>query len=186
MEGVPVVWNEHTSQTSLNSLGQNQETFSSTHSAKTYGADSRFNGAQFHFHHQSEHSIEGVFYDLEMHTVNLPVHGTSNGFIASAMGLMFSVNDYTREMQAWEQEIIDRFFDSLSWETTGTPDEEGHGDSIKVKEVPYGDLMMMVDMNNRYTYKGSVTTPPCAQNVYWNVLRTVYPIKLEHLELFKK
>lgn len=45
--------------------------------------------------------------------------------------------------------------------------------------------MMMVDMNNRWIYKGSVTTPPCKQNVYWNVLRTVYPIKQKHLDQFK-
>lgn len=53
-------------------------------------------------------------------------------------------------------------------------------------EVPYGDLLMMVNTDDRWIYKGSVTTPPCAQSVYWNVLRTVYPIKKEHLDLFKK
>jgi len=45
--------------------------------------------------------------------------------------------------------------------------------------------MMMVDFNNRWVYKGSVTTPPCATNVYWNVLHTIYPVKAEHLALFK-
>ena len=43
----------------------------------------------------------------------------------------------------------------------------------------------MVDKNNRWVYQGSVTTPPCAQKVYWNVLRTVYPIKQKHVDLFK-
>ena len=43
---------------------------------------------------------------------------------------------------------------------------------------------MMADMNNRWTYTGSVTTPPCAQNVYWNVLRTIYPIKKRHMDQF--
>jgi len=45
--------------------------------------------------------------------------------------------------------------------------------------------MNMVDTNNRWTYEGSVTTPPCATLVYWNVLRTVYPIKAGHLKKFK-
>lgn len=44
---------------------------------------------------------------------------------------------------------------------------------------------MMVDMDNRWSYRGSVTTPPCKENVYWNVLRTVYPVKQKHLDLFK-
>jgi len=45
--------------------------------------------------------------------------------------------------------------------------------------------MMMVDMQNRWTYRGSVTTPPCATAVYWNVLRTIYPLKPKHLDQFK-
>jgi len=45
--------------------------------------------------------------------------------------------------------------------------------------------MMMADMNNRWVYKGSVTTPPCDTFVYWNVLTTVYPISQKHLDLYK-
>ena len=45
--------------------------------------------------------------------------------------------------------------------------------------------MQLVDMDNRWIYKGSVTTPPCARFVYWNVLSTVYPISARHLDLFK-
>lgn len=45
--------------------------------------------------------------------------------------------------------------------------------------------MELVDFNNRWAYKGSLTTPPCTSFVYWNVLSTVYPIKEEHLKLFK-
>ena len=74
--------------------------------------------------------------------------------------------------------IIDKFFDSMKWdETTKNP---------KVNLVRYGDLMMMAQMKNRWVYKGSVTTPPCDTFVYWNVLKRVYPIKPEHLALFKK
>jgi len=54
-----------------------------------------------------------------------------------------------------------------------------------VARVPYGKLMMMVDYTNRWVYKGSVTTPPCAKYVFWNVLSTVYPISQKHLDLFK-
>jgi len=45
---------------------------------------------------------------------------------------------------------------------------------------------MMFDMRNRWTYKGSVTTPPCAENVYWNVLKTIYPIKQKYVDQFNK
>jgi len=45
--------------------------------------------------------------------------------------------------------------------------------------------MEMVDSNNRWIYKGSVTTPPCARFVYWNVISTIYPVSKKHLDQFK-
>lgn len=112
-----------------------------------------------------------------MHTVHLAV-GQKSGFIAAAMGIMFSVDSPTPGVSASDVAIIDEFFDSLNWEKTS-------GTNPLVEKVPYGKLMMMFDMKNRWTYKGSVTTPPCAQNVYWNVLRTIYPIKQKYVDQFK-
>ena len=106
-----------------------------------------------------------------MHTVHLASE-EKNGFKYAAMGLMFSTSAYD-SVEDDTKAIIDKFFDSLDWSNENDP---------LVAEVPYGDLMMAVDMNNRWVYKGSVTTPPCAQSVYWNVLRTIYPIKQEHLD----
>ena len=51
--------------------------------------------------------------------------------------------------------------------------------------INYGELIMSVDTDNRWVYKGSVTTPPCAQTVYWNVVNKVYPIKQKHLDFYK-
>ena len=44
--------------------------------------------------------------------------------------------------------------------------------------------MELLDFNNRWAYSGSITTPPCSTNVYWNVLSNVYPIKQAHLDLY--
>lgn len=52
-------------------------------------------------------------------------------------------------------------------------------------EIPYGQLIDALDTNNRWVYKGSVTTPPCATTVYWNVLSKVYPIQPKHLAQYK-
>ena len=46
-------------------------------------------------------------------------------------------------------------------------------------------LMDALEWGNRYVYKGSMTTPPCAQYVYWNVIRRVYPISPEHVRFFR-
>lgn len=79
------------------------QTFNSYHAYNTYGADTRFNGVQFHFHHKSEHTIEGEYFDLEMHTVHYPTE-TKNGFIAAAFGIIFDVNHPTvsfDDMEPW-------------------------------------------------------------------------------------
>jgi len=174
---VEVIWNGHTSQVNIQKTGNTLNDFHSYHGDKTYGAGSRFNGVQFHFHHKSEHTCNGFYKDLEMHTVHYPVGAVKNGFIASAVGILFS-RDHASRNDAHEVSVIDAFFESLEWSPNSASPKV-------VSEVTYGDLMNMVDMNNRWTYKGSVTTPPCAQNVYWNVLRTIYPLKTRHLDQFK-
>lgn len=168
-----VVMNGHTSQTNLYDMGTN--VFRSKLAAGVYGGPTVFHGAQFHFHAGSEHTIDGKRHDLEMHTVHLPKEN-EGGFMAAAMGIMFSVSDFTADITQSQQDIIDAFFDGLKWN-----DETG---SVESDLILYGDLMEMVDGNNRWIYKGSVTTPPCATFVYWNVLSTIYPVSQRHLDLF--
>lgn len=173
------VFNGHTYQTDLDVSSGSTETyqFTSKLAETIFGADTTFDGQQFHLHAGSEHTIDGVRHDFEMHTVHYPTE-VKEGFIAAAMGIVFSVEDYTAELTWAEERIIDTFFDSLQMD-----DETEAGPNVDM--VTYGNLMQMVDMNNRWVYKGSVTTPPCAENVYWNVLSTIYPIKAEHLALFE-
>ena len=138
---------------------------------------SRFNGVQFHFHAGSEHTIDGKRHDLEMHTISLPVTDTGKGgFNYAALGIIFSVNESNAILTPHQVQLIDNFFESLQWNvTTSDP---------KVAMVPYGDMMMSLDMQNRWVYRGSMTEPPCETLVYWNVLMTIYPIKQKHYDQF--
>tara|TARA_B110000503_G_C7029198_1_gene363233 strand:- start:348 stop:908 length:561 start_codon:yes stop_codon:yes gene_type:complete len=130
---------------------------------------------QFHFHAGSEHTVDGKRHDLEMHTVHYPKEA-ENGFVAAAMGIMFSVSDHNANLSTDQESVIDAFFAGLKWD-----DETG---SAVSDEITYGDLMEMVDNNNRWMYKGSVTTPPCDTYVNWNVLSTIYPVSQANLDLF--
>jgi carbonic anhydrase len=119
--------------------------------------------------------------DLEMHTVHLAKE-TKNEIGYAAVGIMFSVEEYTSELTWAEQKVIDTFFDSLKWDTIGTQNPANSNfEENPVDMVIYGTLMEMVNSKNRWVYKGSVTTPPCGRFVYWNVLSTVYPISRKHL-----
>ena len=125
---------------------------------------------------------------MEMQTYHYPTI-TEGNVLAGAIGVLFSVSDTTVELTDAEVEIIDTFFQSLQWDQVElaadaddlNPAADGLANPV-VDLVSYGNLMELVDMNNRWAYKGSVTTPPCSTFVYWNVLSTVYPIKQEHLD----
>ena len=61
-------------------------------------------------------------------------------FKGAALGIMFSVNDFNVKLSRAEQLIIDSFFETMDWSKKNSP---------TVNLVSYGDLMNMVDMNNR-------------------------------------
>jgi len=176
--GSKIYWDGHTSKITITNEGEDLQKFSSWYSQDFLNGPDKFDGLQFHFHHGSEHTIDGVRHDLEMHTVHVPTGGAKNGIRYAAMGIMFSVDKHNSNSDEKEIKIIDEFFDRLRWDVTSS--------DPMVDKVSYGELMMMVDMDNRWVYKGSVTTPPCATLVYWNVCRKIYPLKQKYLTQFKE
>lgn len=52
-------------------------------------------------------------------------------------------------------------------------------------EIKFGELLDALDTDNRWVYKGSLTTPRCDRLVYWNILSKVYPISKKHFESYK-
>ena len=103
-----------------------------------------------------------------MHTVHTPVNKDTTNHSYAAMGIIFDTKKYDQSVNLETEQIIDNFFESLLLDSQTDP---------KVKEIPYGELLSAVDTANRYTYTGSVTIPPCAQTVFWNVVAKIYPIK---------
>ena len=150
---VKVEWNGHTSQ--VGTLGTGISSFTSNLAKEHFGATqgpTTWEAQQFHFHSPSELTFDGKYHDLEMHTVHYPKQ--DNGYLAAALGIMFSVKSYTAQLTAAERMVIDNFFDTLQWEKDGKP--------VISNLIAYGDLINIIDFNNRWVYQGSVTTPPCA------------------------
>lgn len=65
-----------------------------------------------------------------MHTVHGPTD-TSGVVAGLALGIMFDTTEYTADLSAAEQSLIDNFFDSLNWEN----------DDPVVDLITYGNLM---------------------------------------------
>ena len=105
--------------------------------------DRLFNLIQVHFHTPSEHAINGERYPLTAHFV----HATRDGTLG-VLGVMFEEGDANSGLQS----IIDRM-------------SGGDGTSISI------DMGTMVpDELDVWRYMGSLTTPPCSENVNWHVV----------------
>jgi carbonic anhydrase len=109
---------------------------------------------QYHFHAPSEHMIEGRHYPMEMHLV----HQSADGSLA-VLGVLIQEGDHNPAFEpVW----------------SNLPATVG-------KEVQHQLVMVNVDdllpiSHETYRYRGSLTTPPCSEDVSWFV--AVQPIKL--------
>lgn len=102
------------------------------------------------------------------------------------MGLIFDTQRYDESITDAEIEIIDMFFDSLLWNKLDVDTlKSGPVLEVPLKSINYGQLMNLASTNNRFVYTGSLTTPPCTEKVYWNVINRIYPIKEWHLSAFR-
>jgi carbonic anhydrase len=115
---------------------------------------------QIHFHEPSEHKINGLIYPIEMHLV----HVSKSGKI-TVLGVL---GEEGEESQLFE------FFESF------LPLKSGTKKDIHQK-IDLSDLFL--NEKHYYTYSGSLTTPPCTENVNWVVFKE--PIILSVEEVLK-
>lgn len=115
---------------------------------------------QFHFHADSEHSIGGQLYPLEVHLVH---KDTASGNLL-VIGIIFEEGN--------ANPFLDRFIADL-------PDEKDEhftsADKINVIEL-------LPSTTSYYTYSGSLTTPPCSEIVTWVVMKEIIEISAQQLE----
>jgi len=96
------------------------------------------------------------------------------------IGVMFDT-DTTKTANVSKATVaaIDNFFDNLMYEKI-----DDAGKTIIADEIALGQLMAVLNLNDRFIYTGSLTTPPCYQKVFFNVLSNIYPIKKYHLDYY--
>lgn len=126
--------------------------------------DQQFNLIQFHFHHHSEHLVAGKPYAMEMHMVHkTPQHQYV------VIGVFLKEGKHNPNLQ----KIWDHFPPEID------------------KEIIYReDIITLMDVlpekKEYFYYFGSLTTPPCSENVNWFVLDIPIEISREQISYFKK
>jgi carbonic anhydrase len=111
-------------------------------------AGKRFELVQYHFHTPSEHTLEGRSYPLELHLV----HQATDKSLAVVGVLIAEGAPHSALLKFWNR-------------LPKTPSEVDTGTSISARDL------LPRSTDDYYTYPGSLTTPPCSENVTWIVLR---------------
>ena len=80
-----------------------------------------------------------------------------NEFLYSVIAVIFSVDQPPldgSEVKKEVSETIDKFFETLKFDDTSG--------EVLLEEVNVSELVSALDLQKRWMYKGSLTTPPCS------------------------
>ncbi|MDQ7786368.1 MAG: carbonic anhydrase family protein [Thermodesulfovibrionales bacterium] len=125
--------------------------------------DAKFELLQFHFHAPSEHTVQGKFYDMEMHLV----HKNQSGDLA-VVGVFMK--------KGQPNKIIQVLWDNLPTEVN----KENVVQGISV------DASSLLPKDRGYVhYYGSLTTPPCSEGVNWSVIKAPIEVSEEQIQKFR-
>jgi len=118
---------------------------------------------QFHFHTPSEEKIDGKNYPLVAHLV----HKSAEGKLA-VVAVLFK--------QGKENATLKAVFDQL-------PAKEGE---TKALDATLDPAAMLPADQTYYAFMGSLTTPPCSEDVRWHVLKAPAELSTAQIGAFKK
>ena len=125
----------------------------------------RYDLVQIHFHHPSEHTVNGDLSDMEIHLV----HRSAEGKLA-VLAVLFSENaDFANATLA------------TLW--AHMPTQPGQAEKVSDMVNPGG----LIPRDRGYwTYTGSLTAPPCTEGVRWFVFEQAISISRSQYDAFAR
>ncbi|KAM0286269.1 hypothetical protein ACHAQH_000998 [Verticillium albo-atrum] len=110
--------------------------------------------AQFHFHTPSEHRVDSEHYPMEVHFVFQAADSS-----LSVVGFLIELGNANQALKLWPN-----VFKNLnSIRTPGTLTQTG--------PLSFNELKNHLAKSVVFQYSGSLTTPPCTQDIAWNVVK---------------
>jgi len=124
--------------------------------------DKRYELVQFHFHHPAENELNGHRYPLELHLV----HKGADGKLA-VVGVLFA--------EGKANPVVAELWKYLPKEK----DKENAPEGVTVDPTGF-----LPTHRAYYSFSGSLTTPPCSEDVSWLLLRTTGRVSKEEVSAF--
>jgi len=119
---------------------------------------------QFHFHRPSEERVNGKRYEMVVHLV----HTGQGGKLAVVAVLLQKGGDNPLVQELWKD----------------LPKEKEKEEFLDAVQVNVANILPT--NHGYYTFPGSLTTPPCSENVTWYVLKQPVTVSVEEIEQFSK
>ena len=116
-----------------------------------------FSLLQFHFHGKSEHTIDGKRYDMVAHMV----HQNPRTKQLAVVAVFFEEGE--------SNGVLEKIIDNVGGTVQINPE-----DFVPLETAHY------------YHYVGSLTTPPCSENVLWYLLKSPITASKEQIASFRK
>src|SRR5215469_1636180 len=119
---------------------------------------------QFHFHHPSEEQINGKNFAMVVHLV----HASQEGKLAVVAVLLQPGEDNSLVRELWKHLPAEK-------------DKEERLDDVQI------DVSRILPSDRSYyTFPGSLTTPPCSEDVTWFVLKNPITVSSKDIERFSR
>jgi len=116
---------------------------------------------QFHFHHPGEHTINGQTFAMELHLVHWH---EDEGFLVVAVMIT-------------QGEEPNPAYETLCTHLPGGAEADTPDPLSLIALLPE-------DHHSHFNYGGSLTTPPCSENVYWVILEQPVALSQAQLDAF--
>ncbi len=119
---------------------------------------------QLHFHTPSEHARNGIRYAMEVHLV----HKSADGNLA-VVGVLLD--------RGRENPVLKKILDNASGEINAVK---------RVKGVTLNASDLLPADREVFYYSGSLTTPPCSENVNWMVMKNPVEVSDAQVKAFDR
>lgn len=124
----------------------------------------KYNLKQFHFHRPSEEKINGQAFDMSVHFV----HADQTGNLVVVAVLLQAGEDNPLVGELWKD----------------LPQEEEKEN--RLDDVQIDASRMLPSDRGYYTFSGSLTTPPCSEDVVWFVLKNSTTVSAKEIKRFSQ
>lgn len=124
----------------------------------------RYALVQFHFHRPAEERVNGRSYEMVAHLVHRDY--------ANNLAVVAVLMD-----RGMEHPVIQTLWNHLPLDV---------GMEVMPPEVVIDPARLLPEKREYYTYMGSLTTPPCTENVLWMVLKEPIGVSPEQIGIFAR